>query len=62
MCLERLLAIAREHNTCESEQARIEGDVLVIPFDCHHPDQAPAWSIQYERVTSRQELLDALGY
>lgn len=62
MCLQTLLAIALAHSTCTTEQPRIEGDVLVIPFDCHNPDRAPAWSIEHERVRTRAELLDALGY
>lgn len=60
--LELLLALARDHETCETERARIEGEAIVIPFDCHNENRSPAWSIEYERVTNRRELLDALGY
>jgi hypothetical protein len=62
MCLNRLLAIARAHDTCATEKARLEGDAIVIPFDCHNVNRSPAWSIEYERVRNRAELLAALGY
>jgi hypothetical protein len=62
MCLKTLLAIALAHDTCELEKPRIEGEELVIPFDCHNPGKVPAWSIEYERVRTRRELLDVLGY
>jgi hypothetical protein len=61
MCLERLLGLALEHDTCATEKARLEGDAIVIPFDAHHRD-TNSWTIEYERVHNRRELLDALGY
>lgn len=59
--LQRLLAIAREHRTCLEEEARIDGDAVVIPIDClaSNPDR---WTIEYERARNSRELLDALGY
>jgi hypothetical protein len=60
--LEHLLSIALDHETCATEKAWIDGDAVVIPFDCFHPDRKPQWTIQYERVRSRQDLLDAFGY
>lgn len=60
MCLKRLRAIALEHGTCTTEEPRIEGDELVIPFDTRQADGS--WTIAYERVRNRRELLDALGY
>jgi hypothetical protein len=58
--LELLLRLARDHDTCATEEARIEGDELVIPIDCHHRDGS--WTIERERVRTREQLLDALGY
>lgn len=60
--LELLLRMARSHETCETERARIDGDAIVIPFDCFNENRSPAWTIELERVRTRQELLDALGY
>ena len=60
--LELLLRLALTHDTCDTEKPRIEGDAVVIPLDCHNPDRDPAWTIQYERVRNRTELLDVLGY
>jgi hypothetical protein len=60
--LELLLRLAQSHRTCAAEQARIEGDELVIPFDCLNEKRSRAWTIEYERVRNRRELLDALGY
>ncbi len=60
--LELLLAIALDHKTCSTEKARIEGGDLVIPFDYYHPGHDPEWTIGYERVRDRKQLLDALGY
>lgn len=60
--LELLLRLALDHDTCKAEKARIDGDAVVIPFDCYRPDGDPAWTIEYERVSTRTELLDALGY
>ena len=60
--LELLLRVARSHDSCATEKPRRDGDAIVIPFDCLNERQSPAWSIQYERVRSRRELLEALGY
>ena len=60
--LELLLKMALDHKTCETEKARVDGDAVIIPFDCYKPDREPAWTIEYERVRNRTELLDALGY
>jgi hypothetical protein len=59
--LELLLRIARDHDTCEDERPEIDGNSIVIPFDCLHRDP-DRWTIAYERVSNRRELLDALGY
>jgi hypothetical protein len=58
--LDRLLIAARQHQTCSSEEAKIDGDAIVIPFDAHQRDGT--WTIEYERVRNRRELLEALGY
>jgi hypothetical protein len=34
----------------------------VIPFDIYRPGHDPEWTIGYERVRDRGELLEALGY
>jgi hypothetical protein len=60
--LELLLRIARDHKTCRTEEPRIEGDAVLIPFDVYKPNQDPSWSIEYEVVRDRGELLEALGY
>jgi hypothetical protein len=60
--LELLLRLAQSHRTCAAEQARIEGDEIVIPFDCLNEKRSPAWTIEYERVRSRRDLLEVLGY
>ena len=60
--LELLLWVALDHDTCKTEKARIEGDAVVIPFDCFKPDREPQWTIEYERVRTRTELLEAFGY
>jgi hypothetical protein len=60
--LELLLRIAFEHKTCDTEKPRIEGDAVVIPFDIYRPGHDPEWTIGYERVRDRGELLEALGY
>ena len=60
--LELLLSIALEHDTCATEKPRIDGDAVVIPFDLHRPGLQPEWTIGYERVRNRGELLEALGY
>lgn len=57
--LELLLACALDHETCETEKARIEGDAIRIPFDCQRDNR---WHIEHELVRTRRELLDALGY
>ena len=57
-----LLRVALDHDTCETEKARIDGDAVVIPFDCFDADRYPQWTIEYERVRTRSELLDAFGY
>ncbi len=58
--LELLLHIAQRHDTCATEAPRIEGDELLVPIDCHHRDGS--WTIERERVRTRAQLLDALGY
>ena len=60
--LELLLKLALNHNSCSSEQARIEGDTVLIPFDVHRPGREPEWTIEYERVRTRGEFLEAFGY
>jgi hypothetical protein len=60
--LEPLLRLALNHHTCETEKARIDGDCVLIPFDVHHPGRDPEWTIEYERVRNRSELLEAFGY
>ena len=60
--LELLLRLALDHQTCTTEKARIDGDAVVIPFDVHHPERNPEWTVEYERVRTRAELLDAFGY
>lgn len=60
MCLNRLLAIAKEHKTCDTEQPRIEGDRIILPIDCHHPQRG--WSIERVVIRNRRQLLEALGY
>jgi hypothetical protein len=60
--LQLLLKLARGHKTCDTEEARIDGDAVIIPFDCYKPDREPTWTVEYERVRNRAELLDALGY
>ncbi len=57
--LELLLALALDHDTCKTEKARIEGDAVIIPFDVL---RGSTWAIEYERVRSRAELLEAFGY
>jgi hypothetical protein len=58
--LELLRRLAASHHTCADERPRIDGDAIVIPFDCRQADAT--WTIEYERVRNRRELLDALGY
>ena len=60
--LELLLRLALDHQTCTTEKARIEADAVVIPFDVHHPGCDPEWTVEYERVRTRAELLEAFGY
>ena len=60
--LELLLRLALTHDTCITEKARVDGDAVLIPFDVHDPDGDPKWRIEYERVHTRGELLEALGY
>jgi hypothetical protein len=60
--LELLLRLALGHNSCRTEKARIDGDAVVIPFDCFTPGREPEWTINYERVRTRGELLEAFGY
>ena len=60
--LESFLKIALDHDTCTTEKARIEGDAVVIPFDCFDPDRRPGWIIRYERVRTPAELLEVFGY
>lgn len=60
--LEDLLSLALDQNTCSTEKARIEGGYVVIPFDCYRPECDGEWSIEYERVRTRKQLLDALGF
>jgi hypothetical protein len=60
--LELLLRLALDHDTCTTEKARMDGDAVLIPFDCYNPDRDPAWTVEYERVRNRAELLDAFGY
>lgn len=59
--LRLLQRLAATHQTCQEERPRIDGDAVVIPFDVleSKPDR---WTIAYERVRNRKELLDALGY
>lgn len=59
--LELLLRIARDHDTCATEQARIAGNELLVPIDCHHT-ATDRWTIELERVRTHAQLLDALGY
>lgn len=61
MCLDLLLSIARQHKSCSSEEARIEGDAVVIPFD-QLVDGGRRWIVVHERVRNRRELLEAFGY
>ena len=60
--LELLLRLALTHDTCQTEKARIEDDAVIIPFDVLGFEGRPGWSVQYERVRTRAELLEALGY
>ena len=60
--LEMLLRVALQHDTCDTEKARIDGYAVLIPFDVHRPGQKPEWTIGYERVRNRRELLEAFGY
>jgi hypothetical protein len=60
--LELLLRVALNRKTCLTEKPRIEAGWVVIPFDGHHPTRQPEWTIEYERVQTRTQLLDALGY
>ena len=60
--LELLLRLALTHDTCSTEKARIDGASVLIPFDVFGFEGKPGWTIQYERVRTRGELLEALGY
>jgi hypothetical protein len=60
MCLERLLAIARDHKTSTEEEPRIENGRVVIPIDVKLA--GGGWGITYETAGNRAELLQALGY
>ena len=60
--LELLLRLALSHNTCQTEKARIEDGAVIIPFDVLKGDRDPVWTIDYERVRTRGELLEALGH
>lgn len=57
--LKMLLAVALQHDLCD-EKPYIDGDAVVIPF-WEAPRDGP-YQIAYERVRTRQQLLDALGY
>lgn len=60
LVLNKVLAFALDHDCCNGERARIEGDHVVIPVDCFGRDGSR--SVEHFNVTNHAEARAALGY